>query len=125
MNLESIIIAVITVIGSVGGALIAAWYYLKRVKSQNNNDNASAVDLFERAAANRQIENDKLRQQIDKIMIRMQKLEAAISGPFRIVLEFTTSPELKINRAEIELLPPEVNIKAAEKVNTKKRAIDG
>lgn len=108
MNLESILIALLTVLGSTAGALIAAWYYLKRVKSQNVNDDASAVELFERAAANRQIENDKLREQISEITIRQSKLESAVSGPFRVVIEFTTSPELKITRAEISLLNKEL-----------------
>lgn len=114
MTIWEILIPIFTVIASIVGTIIAAKASIERVKSQNINDDASAVSLFEQAAANRQKENDALRSQINEITVRMQKLETAISGPFRIIIEFTTSPELKITRAEIELLNEEMVRRATE-----------
>lgn len=111
MTIGEIIALIIALVGACSG-LYAAWLNYKqsknRLKSQNTLDDASASEIFERIATSRQKENDLLRIQITDLTERIDKMEQSISGPFRVTLEFTTSPELKITKAEISLVPKDV-----------------
>lgn len=105
ISLQAIILAALTVLGSIAGSAFLARAALRRVPSQNLKDDASAVSLYEAAAANRQKENDELRSTISDMAGRLRVVETRTNGPFRLEVEFTTGADLRITKATISTVP--------------------
>ena len=112
MSFETILIAVLGIIGSGVAAWLAARAELKRVPSQNFLDQttarkeaADAVTLYEAAAASSAKREDELRTKLTACERRIDELEARLVGPFRILAEFTVNP-LRITRTDLQPLEP-------------------
>ena len=107
MNVESIIITILTVVGSIAAGYLAARAELKRVPFQNRADDATskqkaadALTLYEQAATNRQKENDELRQKLTMLEAKIDDMERRLVGPFRGTIEFTVNP-LRVVKADL------------------------
>lgn len=121
--LETIIVAILAMIGSALAASIAARAELKRLPHQNELDDASAskanADALaihaatnaKQAAENQRLVdqvllNEKLhREELAQVRVQVAELRRAQSGPFRISFDFRTLPSPEILRSEITVIP--------------------
>lgn len=108
---EAAIIATVTVVGGIVGSVITL--VLTRIFNKPKDDAslaqqyqeiaAQAVDDLHKAQEASVIRDAKRTEEYNKVQERLQLVEAATYGPFRITLDFTTHP-LGIQNQKIELI---------------------
>lgn len=97
---DTVLVGLISAAGLLLANLVIGWVQLRKISSQNRVDDASVATAYANL-------NQELRSQIEKMEERIQHLEQAKTGPYRVTTDIAVDPEPRIIRSEVVLMSAE------------------
>lgn len=108
----NIVLGILNLIGVIANATMAFYIKGRRLPAQNELDQAKgdlsaaqAIETLQETVGKQAQEDQRLSNQVNDLQRRLAEVEHKRVGPFLLNVEFLTSPQPVVTKAELLLLP--------------------